>query len=140
MVELNEGEIMKVIEVVKAKEPLKRLTEKRLSNYKVLRNLVKLGKSVDAEVEFYSEQEKKAVNQYAEKDEKGNPVFLTDGRLKLTDTNAKIAFETEISKLNETEIDGITVVEIHESDFSSSSEFPTAVDMLALEPIVHFVD
>ncbi len=65
---------MKLIDVFKAREPLMRLTEKRFNNYKVLRQLVKARKAVTAEVEFYAEAEKKAVAQYAEKDEKPKSV------------------------------------------------------------------
>lgn len=56
---------MILIEVVKAKEALQRLTARRFSSYRVLRELVKLRKTVDAETEFYTEAEKKAVELYS---------------------------------------------------------------------------
>lgn len=98
---------MILIEVVKAKEPLQRLTAKRFSSYRVLRELVRLRKAVDTETEFYTEAERKAVEQYSEKDENGAPVFLADGRLKLKDVQAKLDFEAEIKKLNETPVEKI---------------------------------
>ncbi len=129
---------MKLIDVFKAKEPLKRLTEKRFNNYKVLRLLVKLRKAVETEVEFYVEEEKKAVNLYAQKDEKGNPVFLADGRLQLKDVDSRIAFEKEIEKLNATEVDGIKPVLLREVDFCSSADYPTPSDMALLETVIEF--
>ncbi|MDD4291082.1 MAG: hypothetical protein PHX51_02430 [Clostridia bacterium] len=131
---------MKLIEVLKAQEPLKRLMEKSFSNYGVLRNLVKLRKTVATETEFYAEQEKKNIELYAEKGDKGQPVFLSDGRLKLKDVDAKVAFETEIRKLNETEIDSIVCIKIKESDFRSTADLPTPSDMLALEAVIEFVE
>ena len=131
---------MKLIEVFNAREPLMRLTEKRFNNYKVLRQLVKARKAVAAEVEFYAEAEKKAVAQYAEKDEKGNPVILADGRIKLVDLDAKIAFDAEIAKLNETAVDGIDRIVIRETDFVSSDDYPTPSDMALLECIISFED
>ena len=113
---------MKLIDVFKAREPLLRLTEKRFNNYKVLRQLVKARKAVESEVEFYAQEERKAVMQYAEKDEKGNPVILTDGRLKLVDAEAKAAFDETIAKLNDTEVDGIECIVIRENVEVKGSE------------------
>ena len=124
---------MKLMKVVSAKEALKRLTASHFSNYKILRKLVQLRKAVDAEVEFYAEAE-----QFAEKDGNGNPIFLSDGRLKLKSPADKIAFESEITKLGETAVDGIEPVLIHEADFLSSSELPTPEDILLLDGIVIF--
>ena len=131
---------MILIEVVKAKEALQRLTARRFSSYRVLRELVKLRKTVDAETEFYTEAEKKAVELYSETDEHGSPVFLADGRLKLKDVQAKKDFEAEILKLNETPVDGITPVYIREDDFKSIDDLPTPEEMLLLEGLVVFED
>lgn len=131
---------MKLIDVFNAREPLMRLTEKRFNSYKVLRQLVKARKAVAAEVEFYAEAERKAVTQYAEKDKKGNPVILADGRIKLVNAEAKQAFDAEIAKLNETEVDGIDSIVIREADFVSSDDFPTPSDMALLEGIIAFED
>jgi len=129
---------MKLLEVLKAKEPLARLMDKNFTNYKVLRDLVKLQKAITAEVEFYTAQEKKNIALYAETDDKGQPVVLADGRLKLKDVSAKLAFETEIAKLHDTEVDGITAITIYESDFKSSAEYPKPSEMVMLEPIIKF--
>ena len=131
---------MKLIDVFKAREPLKRLTERRFNNYKVLRKLVKAQKAVDAEMEFYATAEKKAIDLYAEQDEKGNPVILADGRLKLKDLEAKTAFVKEIAKLNDTEVDDIDTIVIREGDFVSPGDYPTPSDMALLECIIAFED
>ena len=131
---------MKLIDVFKAREPLKRLTESRFNNYKVLRKLVKAQRAVDAEMEFYATAEKKAIDLYAEKDEKGNPVILADDRLKLKDMEAKTAFDKEIAKLNDTEVDDIDTIVIREGDFVSPGDYPTPSDMALLECIIAFED
>ena len=131
---------MKLITIVGAKEALTRLTEKHFTNFKVARKLVALRKAVDAEVEFYAEEEKKAVDLYAEKDENGNPVFLGEGRLKLKNNESKLAFESEVKKLLDTEVDDIEPVLLRESDFRSADDLPTPGDMIALEGFVIFED
>ena len=131
---------MKLKTIVATKPALARLTEKRFSDYKKLREIVKLRKSVESEFDFYVEQEKKAVEAYAEKKKDGTPVFLEDGRIKLKDPKSKDAFEAEIIRLQETEIDGITPITLSEKDFLTPDDLPTASDMLALEGIIEFED
>jgi hypothetical protein len=131
---------MKLRNLLEANEPLKRLSEKRLASYKKMRELVKLRKAVEAEVEFYAAEETKSVNTYAELDDTGAPIFLPDGRLRLRDAEAKTAFETEIEALRDTEIDDIFPVSLSEADFLTSSDLPTTNEMIALEHIINFED
>lgn len=131
---------MKLKNILEANLPLKRLSEKRLASYKKMRELVKLRKTVEQEVEFYATEEAKCVDAYAEKDSKGNPLFLEDGRLRLKDADAKVAFEKEISALRETDIDGVTPITISETDFLDALDFPTTNEMIALECIINFED
>lgn len=129
---------MKLKELLKTQEPLKRLTEKRFTNYKIIRALVGLRKAVDAEVDVYLEQERKAITAYAVLDEKGNPVLLAEGRVQLRDEKAKAAFEKELTELRETEIENISSITLWEDDFRSDEDFPTPDDILSLEPLVVF--
>lgn len=129
---------MKLISIMQARDALTKLTDTHFTSYKILRELVRLKKRVDEEYEFYSEQEKKAVDAYADKSEDGQLIFVDGGRLKLKDVKSKAAFDAEIAKLNDTEVDDIPTVTIHESDFKSAADFPTATDMLALSAIIEF--
>lgn len=131
---------MKIKDILVANEPLKRLCDKRLANYKKMRELAKLYRAVKQEVEFYFVEEKKAVDIYAELDKNGTPIFLEDGRLRLKDMESKIAFEKEIEKLRDTEVDGIEPIILCERDFRSEDDLPTVSEMLALEPLVVFED
>lgn len=131
---------MKLKHIIEAKEAIVRLTQKRFTDYKKLREIVRLRKSVEAEFEFYCEQERKAVETYGEKTDKGTPAFLSDGRLKLKDIASKEAFEKEIAKLLDTEVGDFTIITIKESDFLSAEDLPTPGDMLVLENIINFAD
>ena len=131
---------MKLNDILVANEALKRLSEKRFSSYAKMRELVKLRKAVEQEVDFYAKEEKKAVNAYTEVDEGGSPIFLSDGRLRLKDMEAKIAFEKEIATLRETEVDGILPITLCERDFRSPDDIPTVDDMIALEGVIIFED
>ena len=131
---------MKLNDILVANEALKRLSEKRFSSYAKMRELVKLRKAVEQEVDFYAKEETKAVNAYAEVDEGGSPIFLSDGRLRLKDMEAKTAFEKEIATLRETEVDGIVPITLCERDFRSADDIPTVDDMIALEGVIVFED
>ena len=131
---------MKLKTVIQAKGALQRLTEKRFTDYKKVRALVSLRRTVEAEFEFYASEEKKAVDTYAEISDKGTPAFLPDGRLKLKDEKAKAAFESEITALLDTDVDNIEPIKISEKDFRSADDLPTPDEMIALEGLIEFVD
>lgn len=131
---------MKIKKIVTAWDALARLTEKRFTDYKKVRAIVKLRQAVDAEFEIYAAEEKKAVDTYAELNGNGTPAFLPDGRLKLKDEKAKVAFESEIAALLDSEVDSIEPIQITEKDFRSTDDLPTPDDMIALDGLVDFVD
>lgn len=129
---------MTIKDILAANEPLKRLCDRRLASYPKMRELAKLRKAVEQEVDFYMAEEGKAIATYAEVDGNGAPIFLEDGRLRLKDIESKIAFEKEIEKLRCTEVDGIEPVALSEKDFHSSDDLPTISEMVVLEPLVIF--
>jgi len=129
---------MKLKAILDASEPLKRLTEKNFSNFKAVRLLVKLRKAVQDEVDFYLEEEKKAIEKYAVKDENGSPVVLDGGRIQLKDSGSKKCFDERISELRETDIDGITAVSLADEDFRSKEDIPSPNDVFLLEGFVEF--
>lgn len=131
---------MKIINLLNAKEALTRLLECRYTSFKVVRELANLRKAAEAEIEFYIEQEKKIVAAYSVKDEKGNPVFLDGDRVQLKDEDSKTAFEKEITDLRNLEVETITPVSVHESDFRNKDDIPSPNDLFALEGIVDFVE
>ena len=131
---------MKLNDLLTANAPLKRLSEKRFASYRKMRELVKLRKAVEGEMEFYLSEEQKAIKTYAELDGNGSPIFLADGRLRLKDMEAKIAFENEISALRETDVEGISPITLCESDFRTTEDIPTVDDMIALEGVIIFED
>lgn len=131
---------MKLINLIQAKPALEDLTEKRFTNFKIARKLVALRKQVAAEAEFYEAEQKKIVQAYAEFNPDGSLVFLDERHIKLKTPEAKMAFDNEIQKLLETEIDGIEPVVLGESDFSKPDDIPSPSDMIALEGLVEFAD
>ncbi len=129
---------MKLKKILDASEPLKRLTEKNFSNFKAVRSLVKLRKAVQDEVDFYLEEEKKAIEKYAVKNENGSPVLLDGGRIQLKDAESKKCFDERIGELRETDIDGITAVSLTDEDFRSKDDIPSPNDVFLLEGFVEF--
>ncbi len=129
---------MKLLDILKGRDALTKLTDTHFTSYKTLRELVRLKKRVGEEYDFYTTQERKAIEAYADKTDDGQLIFLDGGRLKLKDVASKTAFDTELTKLNETEIEDIPTVTIRESDFSSAADFPTATEMLLLSGLINF--
>ena len=129
---------MTINQLLDGRDALIRLTKKHFKSYKTARSLVLLRKAVESEIGIFLELEQEAIKNYAAKDEKGNPVFLADGRLQLKDEESKERFEKSMLEARETEGEGIQPISLREEDFVSAEDFPTPSDMILLEPIVVF--
>ena len=131
---------MKLINLLNAKDAIQALAEKRFTSFKKVRELVELKKAVDSEIEFYVNEEKKIVEAYAHKDDKGNPIILEGGRIQLDTIDKKNAFEKEVLDLRSLEVDKINPVTLKTSDFRNEEDIPTPAEVLVLEGIVNFID
>ena len=129
---------MKLIELLNAYIPLKALTDLRFRSFKKARELSTLRKKVEVEVDFYTQEEKKIVETYAVKNEKGEPILLDGGRIKLDSIENKIKFEKEINDLRNLEVSNVGKVSLSEEDFLDIDKLPTPNEILALEAIIDF--
>lgn len=128
---------MQLIKIIQARAALCRLTETRFKNFTVSRNLCALRKIVDEEVEFFSGEQQKLVQDYALM-ENGRPALTDNGGVRLKDAAARDAYNAEMQKLVSTEISNIRPVAVTEADFRSVEDYPTPDDMLALDGLVEF--
>ena len=131
---------MRIIDLLNAKDAIQSIAEKRFTSFKKVRELVELKKAVDAEIEFYAGEEKKIVEAYAKKDDKGSPIILEGGRIQLDSIEKKNAFEKEVSELRGLEVDKIKPIALRTGDFRNGEDIPTPAEVLALEGIVDFID
>lgn len=127
---------MQLIKIINSKAAVERLTQKRFNSFSAARKLAALRKRVDEETEFFTAEQRKALEEHAEYE---NDRLVTEGggiRMKSTDDLKE--YEAEMQRLFDTEIDGIEPVTISEADFRSPDDYPTPEDMLALEGLVEF--
>ena len=129
---------MKLFEIIIATIPLRNLSEVRFTSFKKAREISILRKKVESEADFYAKEERKLIEKFAEKNEKGEVIFLDGGRIKLKDLATKEAFEKEIIALKELDIENIEKVALSESDFADVKNIPTPNELLALEAIIDF--
>ena len=130
---------MTLIEILNASKGIDAFLSKRFVNFSVVRELVALKKKVKEEVEFYISEEKKIIEAYATRDEKGNPIILEGGRIQLKSAEDKEAFDKEILSLRNVEVD-IKPVVINLSDFKSNEEFPTANEIIEVEGFISIAE
>ena len=129
---------MKLETLLNVSAPLDRLLEKNFTNFTIIRKLGRLKEFITKEIRFYMDEETKLINKYAAKDDKGNFIFLDGGRIQLKTAEDRNAFEEEIGKLRETEIDDFPVVELNDSDFKTMDDLPTPADFIILDKIIKF--
>lgn len=98
------------------------------------RALKQICDTLKGEVDFYLQEEKKLISQFAKKDKDGNPV-LDGNKIKFDDVNSANQYLAETTKLNELEIDiEIVPVVLTESEIGNQS-----VSVKALEQIEEFI-
>lgn len=129
---------MNLKDIVTARDAAQRLSEKRLASYQKAREVAQLRKAIETEHSFYTQEESKLIEVYAERGEDGAPVFIDGGRFRLKDKTAAVEYAEEIKKLQNTEITPIAPVTLCEADFRTPDDFPTAAEMIALESFVIF--
>ena len=127
-------------EALALNEPLKELCGKRLTSFKTARLLSKALKKVEEEVEIYTKEQRKLLDVYVKKDEKGNFVISPEGGLVTKDPDGKQKYDEESKKLLETDIGEIPMIKMSETEFTSSADFPTPQAMRALESLISWDD
>lgn len=127
---------MKLIKIINSRAAVERLTQKRFNSFSLARKLAIMRKRVDEEAGFFYAEQNKALKEHAEF-ENGRPV-TEGGGIKMKSTDDLAAYESEMQRLFDTEIDGIEPVTISEADFRSPEDYPTPEDMLVLEGLVDF--
>ena len=132
---------MKLSQVLAAREPLNKLSLKHFTNFKVVRAIAELVKSVNVEYDFFNTEFRKLLDMYAEKDEHGNPVVLTNGNIKLKDEESKKAFDEAYNDLMNLDVsEHVVPIIVVESDFKSPDDFLTPVEMISLDSIIDWGD
>lgn len=128
---------MRLSQIIQARGAIGHLTHIRLRNFSATRKLAALKKRVDEESDFFEQEQNKAIMEYAEFSD-GKPVFTEDKCIRLKDEASKAAFEGEMHRLLDIEVDDVEPVILSESDFRNDSDYPTPEEMLALEGLVEF--
>ena len=116
------------------------LMDKRYTNFSLSFTIAKAAKELDSHREFYAAEEKKIVESYAVKDEKGNIKIIDGNRITFKNDKDAIAFNNEITQLQKTEVDCFEPIEIKLSNFKKGEMDLTPNDILALEGFVNFID
>lgn len=95
---------MKLIQCVDAYAAAVALAECECE-YKTAYALVKLKRKLQHQVDFYSEQENKLMEEYAAKDENGRIEWVGPGKVQLKDTQAAEVFVAKRKELGEVDVD-----------------------------------
>jgi hypothetical protein len=105
-----------------------------------IHDIVMLKKKCDEEYNFIIAQERELIDKYADKDEKGQAKTTPEGLVIFKNVQDRDTFESEVSKLKDTDIPDLKAITIKASDFKSTDEMPTPDEMIQLEGVVDFVD
>lgn len=121
---------MTVIEVLNAIPALKELRKYKLPFAKAT-GVFRLCKSLDSVREFYAEEESKLLEQYAAKDEKGNPKLTGSGQVLFDNYADRDAYREAVGELWNTDC-GVEInpINLTETDFGEQPITPAMLDDL----------
>lgn len=115
---------IKLIDLINAAKPLKRLTELHFNDFSKIYDLVNLKKKVDANLVFYVEEEKKLRDLYT----------IDGSQFKVGD--APELYRNDLQKLYNTEVDIPQKVTLNSECFLDSSDYPTPEEIILLDPVI----
>lgn len=128
-----------LIKLALANGPLETLASKHYKNFAVALKLAELKKLVSEKTDFYINQEKGLILQYAGKDKNGNPKVNAQGQISFDNAEDAQKFATEITNLKNTEveIDGQIVIHIPD-DIKEGQEMLSPNEIIQLSDLIHF--
>lgn len=93
---------MNYSQIIKAVPALGELKKLRLP-YATARDIHKMYKTLEAEYQFFAQEEAKLIRELAAKDEKGNPKVSSDGRITFADMGARNEYGKRLAELGATD-------------------------------------
>ena len=121
---------MILIDLVNKKRALDVLAEKHFNNFATVKAIYSLKKKVQEEFDFYVGEERKLIEEYADKDENGIPK-IEDSLIKFKTEEDKKKYVELIENLYNTNID-IDKITIKVEDFRDELPTPKELDDLDL--------
>lgn len=93
---------MNYSQIIKAVPAIGELKRLRLP-YATARDIHKMYKTLEAEYQFFAQEEAKLIRELAAKDEKGNPKVSSDGRITFADMEARNEYGKRLAELGATD-------------------------------------
>lgn len=115
------------------------LAQKHYRNFSLSYKIAKALKELEEQKEFYSNEERKIVETYAVKDEKGQVKIIDGNRISFKNQEDAIQFNKEINELQNTEVDIFEPIVIGLSDFKDGEMILTPQEINSLDGFVEFV-
>lgn len=128
---------MKLQKIINANEAIIEITKMRFPPV-VARNLMKLKKKIQDELEFSAEEEMKILDKYAKKDEDGNIIINSDNMYLFDNVEICNICKAQMKTLFETEIEDMPIVTIKDSDIIDGEIKPET--MYLLYDFIDFVE
>ena len=117
------------------------LSRKHYDNFAAAWAVAEALKKIQAQRQFYMDQEKSLVDQYAKRDDKGEIIVEHGNRIKFDKPEDGQSFQESIIKLQNTEIDlGDTFpLKLSPKDFRAGEDILTPEQIMQLDDYVEFV-
>lgn len=128
-----------LIKLALANRPLEELTNKHYRNFAIALKLAELKKIASEKTDFYINQEKSLILQYAGKDENGNPKVNVQGQISFDKAEDAQKFSDEINDLKNTEVEIGEQITIHiPDDIKEDQDMLSPNEIIQLSDVIRF--
>lgn len=128
-----------LIKLALANKPLEELANKHYKNFYVALKLAELKKITSEKTDFYLNQEKSLILQYAGKDDQGNPKVNAQGQISFDSAENAQKFSTELDNLKNTEVEIGDQITIHiPDDIKENQDTLSPNEIIQLGDLIHF--
>lgn len=123
-------------DIINVENVFKKLIKMHFVNYKISLKIALAYKDIDEKVKFYTDEEAKLVEDYAEKDDNGKVKLFGDNQIHFKNPEDSIKFHEGITSLQNTKVEIFDKFSIDISDFKGDSCDLTPVDILILNDFI----
>ena len=123
-------------------EPLfQLLVTKHFNNFRTSLKIANAAKELSQHKAFYIQEERKIVDLYGDKNDKGEPIISPTGEVSFKQNPDNLMkFNKDVAKLRMTEVDIFEPFDVKETDFKEGEMDLTPLQILILSQCINFVD
>lgn len=128
---------MKIIDILNARNSIAMLNRIKFADFKMVSNVYRFTKRINEVLEMHQQEQKKIIDIYVLKDEKGQLV-IKNNQYQFADEKVKQKFIEDMNSLALSEVPDLDRIDISLDSVQAAEGF-TSEELLKLEPLINWI-